>query len=119
MDTQTIVNGKEFVEYDKFDQFLNELDERIATQEEYSGYPNAPENYFDAYKIYENASEEEKKYMFSILYSKFVSALQQWKSESDKLWTENGRKEHNVFIERYKELLPYMGKSKSMFSSLV
>jgi hypothetical protein len=117
-ETQTFVNGKEFKEYDKFERFLKKLDERIATQENYAGYPNIPENCFDAFELYDGAPDEEKRFMFGLLYSYYKTALQHWKADVDKLWTEKGRKEHAETIEKYKDILPYMGKSKSMFPSI-
>jgi hypothetical protein len=112
---QTFLNGEELVNYDKFIDLLKEIDKELASQEDYAGYPDSPKRYFDSHKFFINATEDEKEMIFIVLWSHFITALQHWKADMDKLYTENGRKVHQEFLEQYEVILPYLGKQKSFY----
>jgi hypothetical protein len=107
--TQTIVNGVEYKNYDKFCELLARLEKYYITQNDYSGYPKLANEFCNATDLFKNAKTEEQKYMFSILFIYFDNALRHWKVDIDKLYTENGRKEHEEFLEKYKTIITHLG----------
>ena len=115
MQTQTIVNGKEFKDYDKFERLIKHLEKEFIDQKEYVGYPHLPKDYNDGLEIYENTDADQQKYIFGYLYTLYLEALRHWKADKDMLWTEKGRKEHQEFIEKITPIMPYMKKDWDSF----
>lgn len=111
----THINGIELKEYDNFRELVSIIEKDIISQKEYAGYPKLPERDLEAYEIYKRATKEEREWIFSILWSYFISALRHWKVDLDALWTEDGRKKHEEFLNKYKPLLPYMKKEMDSF----
>ena len=116
METQTVVNGKEYKNYDKFQRFIEHLEKEFVNQKEYKGFPKLPNDYNDGLDIYLTAeSIDEKRFIFGYLYTLYLEALRHWKVDKDMLWTERGRKEHQEFIEKITPLTPYMKKDWDSF----
>ena len=116
LNTRTVVNGVELIEYDKFRDLLGLIEQSIISQNDYAGFPKSPDNFWDAYEIFDAATDEEKRHMFGLLWGYFVSALQHWKVDLDALWTEEGRKKHQEFLNRYKDIMPYLKKDMDSFN---
>jgi hypothetical protein len=115
MNTQTIVNEKEYKYYDQFVKWLDSLKKDFIKQKDYKGFPTLPENSHDGFDIYTNADAEERRFIFGYLLNEFTEALRHWKVDKDMLWTEEGRKQHKEFIKRLEFLLPYMKKDWDKF----
>jgi hypothetical protein len=115
MNTQTIVNGKEYKYYDQFERWLENLKLDFIQQKDYKGFPTLPENNLNGIDIYTNANAEERRFIFHLLLTEFTEALRHWKVDKDALWTEEGRKQHKEFIDKIEILLPYMKKDWDKF----
>jgi hypothetical protein len=106
--SQTIVNGKEYKYYDQFTIFIDHLETEFIEQKNYKGYPKLPDDFNDGFHIYLNANGEERRFIFGYLYILYIESLRHWKVDKDMLWTEEGRKEYEEYINKMKSLLPYM-----------
>ena len=115
METQTIINGKEYKYYDKFTKWIKNLKEGFIVQKDYKGYPTLPSNSDYGLEIYDNADSEERRFIFHTLITQFEEALRHWKVDKDYLWTDEGRKEHKEFLEKIEFMLPYMKKDWDKF----
>lgn len=104
METKTFINDIEFVQYDNFRRILKEIEQEIISQNRYEVYPKLPQNYFEVEKIFAGATDEEKKFMFNLLWGLFVDTLRHWKVDLDSLYTENGRKNMPNFLKNIKLL---------------
>lgn len=109
----TAVNGVEFQKYNEFQRFLKDMETYYISQTEYAGYPRLWDRVGEAMDIFDAASDGEKQFIFSYLFSLFTNALSHWKTDIDHLYTEQGQKEHQEFMDRYALIAPFLGKPKS------
>ena len=94
MKTKTTIteNGKT-IELEKYDLFREKVD-KIAVYfreiTEYEGYPLLPNSEdlscLDLMKIYDNASDKEKRFIASTATDLVVTLLRHWKVDRDQLW---------------------------------
>jgi hypothetical protein len=115
MNTKTIINGKEYEQYDIFKKWLEELKQEFINQKDYKGFPVLPNDCKDGYQYYLNSDEIERTFIFNTLLNEFIEAIRHWKVDKDMLWTEKGRKDHTDFLEKINLLLPYMKKDWDKF----
>lgn len=112
--SQTIVDGVHFKKYDEFVRFLSRIERQIEEQKDYAGYPRLPGDMFEGHEIYENASEDERRFIFGILYCRYLTALQHEKANRDLLWTKEGREKQRESVENERaSLMSYMKGGKN------
>lgn len=108
MKTKTYVNNKERKYYDQFGKWLGDLKQDFIKQKEYNRLPMIPDNSKDGFDIYTHADADERRLIFNKLLLEFIETLRHWKVDKDMLWTEEGRKRHEEFMEQLDILLPHL-----------
>lgn len=101
--TKTVMNGVELKHYDELQEIIKQVEEHFIETDEYKVYPPMPPapSHFGVQQLFRSASEEEKDMMFMTVWLKLLDAYRHWTADLDKLWTDDGRKEHEEFIEKY------------------
>ena len=84
--TQTICNGEELPNYDKFETLIKNIQHYFESVKDYAGYPKLPSNWLQMRELFKEGSETEKLFMFGLVSTLFIEALRHWKAEKDEMY---------------------------------
>ena len=86
MKTKTILNGVELENYDKFMEWLDEMQEKFIACKDYKGYPRLPDNFSKGMELYRKASKDEQELIATHAIGELIECFRYWKVDRDKLY---------------------------------